>query len=321
MKRILTGLTPWLAASLMAGPTVFHGAWAQGAPVPDPKSPQYQGKGEQDRSYEFPGTGEQIAYHLYVPSKWTPSTKLPLVIVTHGAAQPATAPFHRPMANPTLAKTAEERGYIIAAVTGYHANATGVGGWNVPYKMMLVPRPAPAPGGDRAATERRPSGQRGNPQRGPAREPPAGAQAPPTAQDFERAEQDVLFVTDLVAKEYNADPRRIYLMGNSSGGSAVWAYAVKFPQRWTAISPSAAPLEDASFPYEKLKKVPVLVVHGDQDSTMVFEGSKAMVEHAKAKGVLATWLPVTGGMHTDAWAQPEVIKQIFDFFDAHKKKG
>ena len=151
MKRILTGLTPWLAASFMAGPTVFHGAWAQGAPVPDPKSPQYQGKGEQDRSYEFPGTGEQIAYHLYVPSKWTPSTKLPLVIVTHGAAQPATAPFHRPMANPTLAKTAEERGYIIAAVTGYHANATGVGGWNVPYKMMLVPRDRAASGGPAAA--------------------------------------------------------------------------------------------------------------------------------------------------------------------------
>ena len=304
-----------LAASLMAGTTIFHSAWAHGAPVPDPKSPQYQGKGEQDRSYEFPGTGETIAYHLYVPAKWTPSTKLPLVIVTHGAAQPATAPFKRPMANPTLAKTAEERGYIVAAVTGYHANATGVGGWNVPYKMVVVPR-------DRAATER------------PAREPPAGAregipsgggagaaQTPPTAEDFERAEQDVLFVTDLVAKEYNADPQRIYLMGNSSGGSAVWTYAAKFPQRWTAISPSAAPLEDASFPYEKLRKVPVLVVHGDMDTSMVFDASKAMVEHAKAKGVAATWLPVTGGMHVDAWAQPEVIEQIFDFFDAHKKKG
>jgi poly(3-hydroxybutyrate) depolymerase len=292
-----------LAASLLvAGPTIFHSALAQGAPAPDPKSPQYQGKGEQDRSYEFPGTGEKIAYHLYVPTKWTPSTKLPLVIVTHGAAQPATAPFQRPKENPTLAKTAEERGYIIAAVTGYHANATGVGGWNVPYKMVQVPH-------DRAATER------------PAREPPAGAQTPPTAQDFERAEQDVLFVTDLVAKEYNADPQRIYLMGNSSGGSAVWTYAVKFPQRWTAISPSAAPLEDASFPYEKLRKVPVLVVHGDMDTSMVFDASKAMVEHAKAKGVAATWLPVTGGMHVDAWAQPEVIKQIFDFFDAHKKKG
>jgi poly(3-hydroxybutyrate) depolymerase len=300
-------LSRWLclaASVIVASPAIFHSTLAHSAPLPDPKSPQYQGKGEQDRSYDFPGTGEQIAYHLYVPTNWTPSTKLPLVIVTHGAAQPATAPFQRPKGNPTLAKTAEERGYIVAAVTGYHANATGVGGWNVPYKMVQVPRPAPAAGA-------RPA---------PGGGPGAGL-PPPTAQDFERAEQDVLFVTDLVAKEYNADPQRIYLMGNSSGGSAVWTYAAKFPQRWTAISPSAAPLEDASFPYEKLRKVPVLVVHGDMDTSMVFDASKAMVEHAKAKGVAATWLPVAGGMHVDAWAQPEVIKQIFDFFDAHKKKG
>jgi len=287
-----------LSTSVVVAPAI-----ALGAPAPDPKSPQYQAKGEQDRSYEFPGTGETIAYHLYVPSKWTPSMKLPLVIVTHGAAQPAAAPFQRPMTSPTLAKTAEERGYIVAAVTGYHANATGVGGWNVPYKMVLVPRPAPAAGGGGGGAGARPT------------------QAPPTAQDFERAEQDVLFVTDLVAKEYNADPQRIYLMGNSSGGGAVWTYAAKFPRRWTAIAPSAAPLEDADFPYEKLRKVPVLVIHGDKDTVMVFDASKAMVDHAKAKGVDATWLPVVGGAHTDAWAQPEVIEQIFNFFDAHRKKG
>jgi poly(3-hydroxybutyrate) depolymerase len=278
---------------------------AQTAPAPDPKSPQYQATGEQDRSYEFPGSGEKIAYHLYVPAKWTPSMKLPLVIVTHGAGQPPTAPFQRPMANPTLAKMAEERGYIVAAVTGYHANATGVGGWNVPYKMVTVPRPAAGPGAGG-------QGARGGSQPAPP---------PPTAQDFERAEQDVLFVTDLVAKEYRTDPQRVYLMGNSSGGGAVWTYAAKYPRRWTAISPSAAPLEDADFPYQKLKKVPVLVIHGDKDTVMVFDASKAMVDHAKAKGVDVTWLPVVGGMHVDAWAQPEVIKQIFDFFDAHKKKG
>lgn len=283
---------------------VFSPARGADAPAPDPKSPQYQGKGEQDRSYEFPGTGEKIAYHLYVPTNWTPSRRLPLVIVTHGAAQPATAPFQRPLANPTLAKTAEERGYIVAAVTGYHANATGVGGWNVPYRMVTVPRPATAAG----------TGAAGG---GSA---PRPAVAPPTQHDFERAEQDVLFVTELVAKEYNADPRRIYLMGNSSGGSAVWTYAARYPRRWAAIVPSAAPLEDASFPYEKLKKVPVLVIHGDQDTVMVFDASKAMVDHALARGVDATWLPVAGGAHTDAWAQPQVIKQIFDFFDAHRKK-
>jgi poly(3-hydroxybutyrate) depolymerase len=296
--------SPGLCCSLLlAAAIVVAPATSQGAPSPDPKDSQYQHKGEQDRSYEFPGTHEKIAYHLYVPKKWTPSMKLPLVIVTHGASQPSTAPFKRPVADPTLAKMAEERGYIVAAVTGYHANATGVGGWNVPYKMLTMPRP-PRPAGARGA--------------GAGAKPAA---APPTAQDFERAEEDVLFVTDLVAKEYHADPKRIYLMGNSSGGSAVWAYAAKYPQRWAAISPSAAPLDDASFPYEKLRKVPVLVVHGDKDNVMVFDGSKAMVDHAKAKGVDATWLPVTGGTHIDAWAQPAVIRQIFDFFDAHPKKG
>ena len=85
-----------LSTSVVVAPAI-----ALGAPAPDPKSPQYQAKGEQDRSYEFPGTGETIAYHLYVPSKWTPSMKLPLVIVTHGAAQPAAAPFQRPMTSPT----------------------------------------------------------------------------------------------------------------------------------------------------------------------------------------------------------------------------
>jgi len=205
------------------------------------------------------------------------------------------------MDSPTLAKTAEARGYIVAAVTGYHANATGVGGWNVPYPMVQVPRQGPAGGG----------GRRGG----------GAAPAPPTADDFAHAEMDVLYVADLMAKEYNADPNRIYLMGNSSGGSAVWNIGVKFPQRWAAISPSAAPLEDATFPYEKLKTVPVLVVHGDMDTTMVFEASKVMVDHAVAKGVNATWLPVPGGKHVDAWAQPEIISQVFDFFDKHIGKA
>jgi poly(3-hydroxybutyrate) depolymerase len=275
---------------------------AQAPPVPDPKSPQYQAKGEQDRTYVFPGTGETIAYHIYVPAKWNATTKLPLVVVTHGANQPATAPFQRPMDSPTLAKTAEARGYLVAAVTGYHANATGVGGWNVPYPMVQVPRQGPAGGG---------AGRRGG------GTPPA----PPTADDFAHAEMDVLYVADLMAKEYNADPNRIYLMGNSSGGSAVWNIGAKFPQRWAAISPSAAPLEDATFPYEKLKTLPVLIVHGDMDTTMVFEASKVMVDHARAKGVDATWLPVPGGKHVDAWAQPEIISQVFDFFDRHAGKA
>ena len=278
------------------------------APQPNAADPKYQSKGEQDRTYAFPGTTENIAYHIYVPMKWDKNTRLPLVILTHGANQPSTAPFQRPMTNPTLAKAAEARGYIVAAVTGYHANATGVGGWNVPYPMVQVQNNRGGGGGAGAGRGGGGGGRGGNAN-------------PPTPEDFQRAEMDVLYVADLMAKEYNVDPNRIYLMGNSSGGSAVWNIAAKFPERWTAISPSAAPLDDAMFPYEKLKTVPVLVVHGDMDTTMVFDASKVMVDHAKAKGVDATWLPVPGGAHTDAWAQPEILNKTFDFFDAHKARS
>jgi len=64
----------------------------------------------------------------------------------------------------------------------------------------------------------------------------------------------------------------------------------------------------------------VLVVHGDKDTTMQFEASKAMVDHAKAKGVPVEWLPVEGGMHVDAWALPDVMTKEFDFFDKYKTK-
>jgi poly(3-hydroxybutyrate) depolymerase len=295
---------------------VFRGIGLGQALQPNPADPKYQSKGEQERTYTFPGTSESITYHIYVPLKWDKSAHLPLVILTHGANQPSSAPFQRPMANPTLAITAEARGYIVAAVTGYHANATGVGGWNVPYPMVQVQRGGGGGGGRGQAGGGGAGGARGQGGGGGGR----GAAAPATAEDFQRAEMDVLYVADLMAKEYNADPKRIYLMGNSSGGSAVWNIAAKFPERWAAISPSAAPLEDTNFPYEKLKSVPVLVVHGDMDTTMVFDASKTMVDHAKAKGVNATWLPVPGGAHTDAWAQQAILDKTFDFFDTYKGK-
>lgn len=320
MRKSLCVVAPAAIAVLLSATA----GYAQ-APQPDPKSATYQAKGEQDRSYIFPGTTESIAYHIYVPMKWDKTTKLPLVILTHGANQPATSPFQRPMQNPTLAKMAEERGFIVAAVTGYHANATGVGGWNVPYPMVQVPRAPRAGGAPAGAAPAAPSaaapgaapGGGGGRAAGGGRGP---AGPPATAEDFARAEQDIIHVRNLMLAEYNADANRVYLMGNSSGGSAVWNLAAKQPELWTAISPSAAPLEDATFPYEKLKTVPVLVVHGDMDTTMVFDASKVMVDHAKAKGVNATWLPVVGGAHVDAWAQPDILKQTFDFFDKYKTK-
>jgi predicted peptidase len=308
-KRLLSMLVAALAIPLVLN--------AQ-APQPDPKDPQYQAKGDQKRTYMFPGTGESIPYHLYVPMKWNKNTKLPLVIVTHGASQPADAPFQR--GDGALGRFAEERGYIVAAITGYKPQATVVdGGYNNPFKMVPAPRP-PAPEGQRAGGGGggRAGGGAGG---GAARGGGGGGRAPvtpATKEDFERAEMDILYVTDLVAKEYNTDPNRTYLMGNSSGGGAVWYLAQKYPERWTAISPSAGPLTPEEFPYAKLKNIPVLAVHGDKDTTMSYDGSKQMVDLAKKAGVDATFLGVPDGTHTEAWTK--VLPETFDFFDKHKTK-
>src|SRR5262245_1844462 len=274
------------------------------APQPDPKDPQYQAKGDQKRTYSFPGTGESIPYHLYVPMNWSKTTRLPLVVVTHGASQPADAPFQR--GDGALGKIAEERGYVVVAVTGYKPQATVVdGGYNNPFKMVPAPRPT-APQGQRAG------GGGGGGGRGGATPSPA------TKEDFERSEMDILYVTDLIAKEYNTDPNRTYLMGNSAGGGAVWYLAEKYPERWTAISPSAGPLTPEEFPYAKLKNIPVLAVHGDQDTTMSYDASKQMVELAKKAGVDATFIGVPGGSHTEAWTK--VLPDTFDFFEKNKAK-
>src|SRR5689334_11061447 len=44
---------------------------------PRPNAPLYRAKGEQYRIYNFPATGESIPYRLFVPSRWTPETRLP----------------------------------------------------------------------------------------------------------------------------------------------------------------------------------------------------------------------------------------------------
>jgi poly(3-hydroxybutyrate) depolymerase len=203
------------------------------APQPNPSDLKFQSRGEQDRTYTFPGTSEQISYHVYVPMKWDKNIRMPLVIVTHGANQPPTSTVPATDGESDVGENG--RGAWLRRCRGHRVSRErdGVGGWNVPYPMVQVPRPAAAAdaGGEGA-------GRRG---RSRSRAPP------PTAEDFQRAEMDVLYVAGLMATEYNTDPNRTYLMGNSSGGSAVWNIAAKFPERWTAISPSAAPLEDTTF--------------------------------------------------------------------------
>jgi len=257
-----------------------RGAAPAGPPQPNPTGPLYQFKGEQYRVYNFPGTGESIPYRLFVPSRWTPNTKLPM-LVTLRAGNTVDGPYR---AGNDLVKVAEQRGFIVVTPMGYR-------GLSQPYygSRYQIARPNAAA-------------------------PAAGW----TAQEDERAEQDVLYVMDLVSQEYNVDTSRVYLHGQNPSGSGALYLASKYPDKFAAVVVSSGPIVFDTYPFANLKgKVALLVIHGDQDTTNPIAASQKMAEAAKAAGVETVYATVPGGTHLEAYLT--YASQIFDFLEKHKK--
>jgi predicted peptidase len=249
-------------------------------PEPRPTAPLYQQKGEQYRIYNFPATGESIPYRLFVPSRWTPATKLPM-LVTLRAGNTVDGPYR---AQNDLVRVAEQRGYIVVTPMGYRGLSQPY--YGSPYQIARPTAAAPAAGW--------------------------------TPQENERAEQDVLYVMDLVAKEYNADLSRVYLHGQNPSGSGALHLAAKYPDRLAAVVVSSAPIVYDAYPFDRLKgKLALMVIHGDQDTVNPIEASKKMADAAKAAGVDTVYATVPGGTHLEAYLT--YATQIFDFLDKHHK--
>jgi len=249
-------------------------------PQPNPKAPLYQATGEQYRIYNFPGTGESIPYRLYVPSRWTTATKLP-ILVTLRAGNTVDGPYR---ADNNLVRVAAQHGYIVVTPMGYR-------GLSQPYygSRYQIARPNAAA-------------------------PAAGW----SEQEDQRAEQDVLYVMDLVAKEYNVDTSRVYLHGQNPSGSGALYLAQKYPERFAAVVVSSAPIVYDNYPFDRIKgKLALLVIHGDQDNVNPIAASQKMAEAARAAGVETEYATVPGGTHLEAYLT--YASQMFDFLDKHKK--
>jgi predicted peptidase len=281
MRRLLFALT---ATAVLCFSLWDAGAQAPAAapPQPNPTGPLYQFKGEQYRVYNFPGTGESIPYRLFVPSRWTPNTKLPM-LVTLRAGNTVDGPYR---AGNDLVKQAEQRGYIVVTPMGYR-------GLSQPYYGS--PYPVVRPNG------------------------PSTPAAGWTAQENERSEQDVLYVIDLVAKEYNVDTARIYIHGQNPSGSGALYLAAKYPDRFAALVVSSGPIVFDSYPFNSIKgKMGLLVIHGDQDTNNPIAASQKLAEAAKTAGVETVYATVPGGTHLEAYLT--YASQIFDFLDKHRKQ-
>lgn len=131
----------------------------------------------------------------------------------------------------------------------------------------------------------------------------------------ELSEQDVMEVLARTREQYKIDDARIYLMGHSMGAIGTWAIAAKHPEIWAALGPISGTGSPATV--ERMRHIPQIVVHGDNDPTVNVNGSRAMVAEMKKLGVEVRYIEVAGGNHTDI-AVPN-LPAIFDFFDTHRK--
>ena len=131
----------------------------------------------------------------------------------------------------------------------------------------------------------------------------------------ERSEQDVMQMLQLVRRQYNIDENRIYLMGHSLGAIGTWKIAPKYPEIWAAIAPISGMGAPATL--ERIRHLPEIIVHGDNDPTVNVSGSRAMVAKLKQLGAEFRYIEVPGGNHSSV-VVPN-LPAILDFFDAHKK--
>jgi len=272
---VLTALAP--AAD---GAAAVQAPAPASAPRPNPRAPLYRHLGEQYRFYDFPGTGESIPYRLFVPSRWTPDMKLPLLVTLRAG----TSVDNSYRSQNDLVVNAERRGYLVVTPMGYRPLRQPY--YGSPYRIARPNAAAPADGW--------------------------------TAVENERAEQDVLNVIDLVTEEYNVDTSRVYLHGQNPSGSGALHLGARYPERFAALVISSAPIVFDSYPFDRLKgRVALMVIHGDQDTTNPLTASQQMAAAAKAAGVETVYATVPGGTHLEAYLT--YASQIFDFLDTHKK--
>jgi dipeptidyl aminopeptidase/acylaminoacyl peptidase len=131
-------------------------------------------------------------------------------------------------------------------------------------------------------------------------------------------------VLDMARKEFNVDPKRIYLTGHSMGGAGTLFLGAKHASIWAAV----APVAPASFMMndtraeilQKIKDagVPMLLITGDADEVVSPGNTRLWAETMKQLGLTHEYIEQPGVTHGPVITTSQ--EPIFAFFDKHSKK-
>jgi poly(3-hydroxybutyrate) depolymerase len=117
-----------------------------------------------------------------------------------------------------------------------------------------------------------------------------------------------------ICGKYRVDRDRISVTGLSMGGTGTWAMAMKYPERFAAISPICARALEPATVATKLKSVAVHTYVGSDDGDFT-TGTAQMVQALKAGGCKVEETVVKGAGHgvwADIYPQPSFYKWLIE---------
>ncbi len=252
-----------------------------------PGSPDWRAKGDLHRKYRFPAADAEMPYRLYVPTTWDGKSKLPLILMLHGAGNDENGYLDRN--GKQLLHLAEQHGYIVVSPLGY----SPMGAYGTPLRLPAVFGQPEIAAQQRAAVDA-------------AKE-----------RTLELSEKDVLNVLEIVLAEYPVDRSSMFLMGHSMGSGGVWYLGAKYSEFWSAIAPMSGPfVDEGNYPFDRIRRMPIFMTEGTGAKPSL-AGSRLMAEWMKSHGFRFEYLEVDGdhpGM------VPLVLPKVFDFFDRYRSK-
>lgn len=126
-----------------------------------------------------------------------------------------------------------------------------------------------------------------------------------------------LAILDAAMKEFDGDPQRIYLTGNSMGGFGTWKMAEAYPKKWAAIVPICGGGDPAWA--EKIKAIPCWCFHGEKDSTVPAMRSRSMIDALKAAGAKPKYDEYAGVDH-NSWDRAYATDGLYTWLLEQKTK-
>jgi pimeloyl-ACP methyl ester carboxylesterase len=121
---------------------------------------------------------------------------------------------------------------------------------------------------------------------------------------------------DEVLRRYRVDADRVYLVGNSMGGTGTWALAASCPERFAAIAPICGGGDPDSA--GRLRDVPTWAFHGGDDRIVPPERSERMIAALRQAGGDAR-LTVYPGVGHDAWTPTYANPRFYEWLLQHRR--